>query len=305
MISMKPKKTAKRKPQSKPAAQAESAKHALPVPRAAVSLNRADDALRRLGVRPEVLAQAPPITPILRRTAGGMKRALEALRISEDELVTTFFEKYDSIPVGDRGVVPIEAVLLAAGINIRNFLGAAQLALHEHASNLTKHIIVTAQPDIAEARVRYGLMASGEKDRTALQQAVGVLPSPKGPTFIGKAIFGSGQNVMNDQRTLPAGRDDQDDDDDDNTPMDPDIIDLDKLFPPAIRMQEKLTAIRQRQLPAGKETPASHWTPDDREHVRLARKCAMEPDHMTSEEWAAWERLEKTNTVFKDNGGHR
>lgn len=43
------------------------------------------------------------------------------------------FKKHDAIPVGDRENLPIEAILLAAGINIKNFLGAAELAIHEFA----------------------------------------------------------------------------------------------------------------------------------------------------------------------------
>jgi hypothetical protein len=86
--------------------------------------------------------------------------------------------------------------------------------------------------------VTYGLLPFGEKDRAALDTAMGFLPSPKGPTFIGKAIFGSGKAVMDAQ----GG-------DDDEAPMRDDEPDLDRLFPPANAMQEKLTAIRQKMLP--------------------------------------------------------
>jgi hypothetical protein len=103
--------------------------------------------------------------------------------------------------------------------------------------NAVKIIAMTAHPKITQARVLFGQMALGERDRTALDTAMGFLPSPKGPTFIGKAIFG-GKNV--DQ-----GGDDDGDSDDGDGP------DLDKLFPPANAMQEKLTPIRQRMLPAG------------------------------------------------------
>ena len=44
-------------------------------------------------------------------------------------------------------------------------------------------------------------------NRTALDTAMGLRSSPKAPTFIGKAIFGSGRNVMEAQGT---GREDDD-----------------------------------------------------------------------------------------------
>jgi hypothetical protein len=87
----------------------------------------------------------------------------------------------------------------------------------------------------------------GEKDRSALDVALGVLPSPKGPTFItnNAMILGSGKSVMDQQRSGA---------DDDDLPIidDKDGPDLDRLFPPANSMQERLTQIRQRSLPDGK-----------------------------------------------------
>ena len=76
---------------------------------------------------------------------------------------------------------------------------------------------------------------------------MGFLPSPKGPTFIGKAVFGSGKQNMNAQG---AGHGDDDDDgpviDGDDDP------DLDDLFPPSNAIQQKLIPIRQRMLEDGK-----------------------------------------------------
>jgi len=100
------------------------------------------------------------------------------------------------------------------------------LALQAQAVNTVKIIALTAHPKITQARVAYGLLPLGERDRTALDTAMGFLPSPKAPTFIGKAIFGSGRNVMEAQGT---GRED----DDSARRGDNEGPDLDKLFPPA------------------------------------------------------------------------
>ena len=210
----------------------------MPVPKALVSVQRAADALRRLRIKPEDLDACPQITPLLKNADGGLKQVLSAMRFAQDEVIADFLEKYDSIPTGDRERLPLEAIALAAKVDLNHLLGSTMMALQAQAVNTVKIIAMTSHPKITEARVKYGLMASGERDRTALDTAMGFLPSPKGPTFIGKAIFGSGKHVMDEQG---AGGDE-----DETASGDPD---LDKLFPPANLMQEKLIPVRQRLLP--------------------------------------------------------
>jgi len=201
-------------------------------------VDRTANALRRLRISAQQLAESPQITPLLKKAEGGLEQVFMAMRFAPDEIVAAFLRKYDAIPVGDREHLPMEAVALAAGVDISHLLGSIMMALQAQSVNTVKIIAVTAHPKITEARVEYGLMPLGERDRTALDTAMGFLPSPKGPTFIGKAIFGSGKNAIDQQRS--------DDDEDEDDP------DLDKLFPPANDMQVKLTPIRQRMLPPGK-----------------------------------------------------
>jgi len=164
------------------------------------------------------------------------------MRFSPDKLISQFLKKYDSVPSRDRERVPFEAIALAADVDINHLLGSIMLALQAQAINTVKIIAMTAHPAITRARVKYGQMPSGEKDRPALDTAMGFLPSPKGPTVIGKAIFGSGMNTMQQQRhDIP----DEDDEEPSIAPVESQP-DMDKLFPPANLMQEKLTAIRQR-----------------------------------------------------------
>jgi hypothetical protein len=211
-------------------------------------VDRAQQALKRLGVDVLALRSAPEITPLLKNAEGGLKAVLGAMRFaSDDPSIQFFLEKYDSTPSGDREKLSWEAIALAAGVDLRVFLGAAMLALQSHAVNTVKIIAMTSHPKITRARVKYGLLPSGEKDRTALDTAMGFLPSPKGPTFIGKAIFGSGNQTMNAQG---AGRGD---DDEDGPVIEADgDLDLDDLFPPANDIQQKLIPIRQRMLEDGK-----------------------------------------------------
>jgi hypothetical protein len=204
------------------------------------AVNRSVAALQRLHVSEEAVAAAPQITPLLKQADGGLKQVIGAMRMAQDEVISAFFRKYDSIPVGDRERVPFEAIALAAGVDINHLLGSIMLALQAQAVNTVKIIAMTSHPKITAARVKYGLKPSGERDRTALDTAMGFLPSPKAPTFIGKAIFGSGKNAMNEQG---AGNGDEDDE---ITTAEGNDLDLDRLFPPANLMQEKLARIRNR-----------------------------------------------------------
>jgi len=67
-----------------------------------------------------------------------------------------------------------------------------------------------------------------------MHQGLGFLPSPKGPTFIGKAVF-AGQGAPEKEepeQTATFGEND----------------DIDQLFPSVTAMQDKLIPIRQRLL---------------------------------------------------------
>jgi hypothetical protein len=214
----------------------------MPVPKKMVNIKRQSEALRRLRVSRADVAMVPRITPLLKMADGGIEQVLDAIRFAPDETTRAFLKKYDSIPVGDRNNLPIEAIALAAGVDISNLLGSIMVALQQQSVSLVKMIAMTAHPKITMSRVVFGQMPSGDKDRLALDQAMGFLPLPKGPTFIGKAVFGSGKTTMDTQN---AGSDE----DDEVTAANENEPDLDKLFPPANEMQQELIAIRQKLLP--------------------------------------------------------
>ena len=221
----------------------------LPVPKSLPKpRDRAQEALKRLGVDASELRNAPEITPLLKTAEGGLKAVLSAMRFcSSDPTVKTFLEKYDSIPSGDRDKLSWEAIALAAEVNLQQLGWAAIESVAQHSASVTKMLLVSSQPKIMKARIKYGLLPSGEKDRTQAQTASGVLSSPKGPTFIGKAVFGAGKQAMSDQGVG------QDDDDDDGPVIDGDSDpDLDHLFPSSNDIQQKLIPIKQRMLEDGK-----------------------------------------------------
>ena len=218
-------------------------KSLMPVPKHLES--RTLQALKRIKVKPESLLEAPPLTPMLKTTVkGGLKAALDAMRFATDDTeIRAFLKVYDKVPIGDRECLSWEAMSIAAKVNVKHLLGAIQLAVQTHCWNRSRFIAVSNHPDVTKSRVKYAKMAGGEKDRTALDIALGIMQSPKGPTFIGTqqvAVFrGGGQGKAKDEddgKTIDAEYSSNSDDG------------FDSLFPSPNEIQEKLVPIRQRLL---------------------------------------------------------
>ena len=217
----------------------------LPVPKPIKSIDRQLEALRRLKVKPESLAKAPQISQLLKTAKGGLKAVLTAMRfVQDDEVIAAFLSRYDSIPIGDRKYIPWEAICIASGVNLNHLYGSASLAYATYCGNKSRMLVVGNHPDITKARIKFGKeLVGAEKDRTALDMMVGALPSPKGPTFIGKAIFGAsgGQNKT-------TGNDDDDTQEGEMLGVEDDI---NQLFPSSNVMQEKIVMIKQKMLTEG------------------------------------------------------
>ena len=217
-------------------------KSLMPVPKLQALESRTLQALKRLKVKSETLLAAPQITPLLKTSVkGGLKTALDAMRFAtDDQDISSFLKIYDKVPVGDRDRLPWEAIAIAAKVNPKHLLGAIQLAIQTHCWNRSRFIAISNHPDVTEKRVKYAKMAGGEKDRTALDIALGVLQSPKGPTFIGKqvAVFGGGGKAKeeDEEKTVDAEYTSNDG--------------FDNLFPSPNEIQERLVPIRQRLLEA-------------------------------------------------------
>src|ERR1700761_231081 len=71
-------------------------------------VDRASDALRRLGVTEEQIRTCPQITGILKQSYGGLPTVMQAMRFSEDENVVKFLQVYDTVPLGDALRLPWE-----------------------------------------------------------------------------------------------------------------------------------------------------------------------------------------------------
>ena len=203
---------------------------------------KARQANKWLGVKDEDVAQAPQITPLLKKASGGLKALLDAMRFAADDPdISRFLDKYDAVPVGYIGHAAWEAIALSAGVNIKHLLGAIQVAATNYFGNTSRLIAVSAHPKITKSRVKYGLLPSGEKDRNALDIQVGALPQAKGPTFIGNAVFkgGGGTAPQGDPAEIEEGEIAEAVEIGD---------DVERLFPESNAVQELLVPIRQKLL---------------------------------------------------------
>lgn len=212
-------------------------------------VDRQADALKRLKVKTTDLEKAPEITPLFRSMAvGGLKTVLKAMRFAhDDEVIAGFLKKYDSIPVGDRERLPWEAIALSARVNIQHLTGSTLLAIQSYSQNAVRVLALTAHPAVMRKRIQYAKLPSGEKDRNALDQGLGFLPSPKGPTFIGRLEVGRVPNRREIEVEPPEPMQAT------AMPIFTEDDDIDQLFPPASLVQDKLVAIRQRLLDKGGE----------------------------------------------------
>jgi hypothetical protein len=231
----KPKKTKSVKPKSP-----------MPVPKLTKPRDAGALALKRLGVSPEKLASVPQVTPLFKQAEGGLKAVISAMRFAtQDEIIGAFLKKYDSVSEDDRKRLPWEAFAISAGVDLRHLAGAIMVAMSEASVSAVKIIALSAHPVVMEKTVEFAKLPGGEKDRTSIHQALGFLPSPKGPTFIGKAVFGSPQSLSGVGK---LGKGEDDDDDGDGPSLSTDEL-IDQLFPSPVKTQEKVVQIRQRLLP--------------------------------------------------------
>lgn len=183
------------------------------------------------------LAKMPPISDILGEANISTQQVIKAMRFSDDPLIIQFFDTYDSLPLGDRDRVSLEAILLKANINPVHFLGSMQLSLREHSLGMMKLIAIANQPNIMQKTVEYAELPGGYRDREQFHTMTGALPSPKGVT-----VFQKFTNVTpaSDQKQEPI--------------QEAEVVetDLNYIFPDSSRMQDKLSPIRQKQLESGK-----------------------------------------------------
>jgi|ERR1700687_4305631 len=116
---------------------------------------RRNEALKRLGITEKQLQSSPNITSILKETHGGIKLSIGALRFSQNEAVQLFLKKYDSISERDRKSIPLEAIAIKVGVDIRMLLGEIMIAVREHSVSRVKMIAIANHPEVIKSRVKF------------------------------------------------------------------------------------------------------------------------------------------------------
>jgi hypothetical protein len=162
---------------------------------------------------------------------------------TDDQDISEFLRKYDSIPIGDRNHLTWEAICISAKVNPKHLAGAVLIAVSQHCAMKSKFIVASNHPTITKNRVKFAQMVGGEKDRSALDIMAGAQQGSSGHTFIGKAWFGGSGGGSS------SSKQENDDDDTPLAPMVPETSSgFEDLFPSPNEVQDKLVPIRQRLL---------------------------------------------------------
>ena len=127
-----------------------------------------------------------------------------------------------------RHFAPLEAIAIAAGVELAHLLGAFFLALRKHSAMAVSLIAISNHPDIVKAQVRYALKPGGWRDREMLHLALGFLPSDKTNGFFGKP--GNNGDASAGHKADEAE------------------ADVNDIFPDPVETQKRLAPIRQKQL---------------------------------------------------------
>lgn len=187
------------------------------------------EALERLGVTEEALSSVPPMTELFREACENFYEVIVAMRFSSDPVIADFLKLYITLSDEEKSVVPLEAVALAAGIEIPYLIGAVLMAIRQYTVDEVKVIAMMGHPDSMRARVSNAKLIGGYRDREALDIALGFLPKKReGATIIN---FGPGGTL-----SLPDGNEE-----------DSEEPDLDQLFPDVSQMQKRIAPIRQEE----------------------------------------------------------
>lgn len=145
--------------------------------------------IAKLDVDWDELRKCPKMTDILMEsseTTGGLEKIIEAMRHNKSPVIVKFLKQYDKATDEERHVVPWEVWALKAKVEIPELLGQIILSIRRRSVNMIKVMAMTAHPDIIRKRIEFAKTKAGVSDRNAIDTALGFLPTPKGPTFIGK-----------------------------------------------------------------------------------------------------------------------
>ena len=153
-----------------------------------------------------------------------MDVVFSAMQLSTNPLIVSFLERYYNYTEKEREAVPLEAFALSFEMDPEALLGVILVALREYSVAVVRVLAITSHPDVVAKRIEYAMLPDGEKDRKALDQAMGLLPAPRGPTIITRVSVNSG-----DRKELEEGEKEE-----------PEEADIDFLFPTLSETQKRI-----------------------------------------------------------------
>lgn len=175
-------------------------------------LSRAKQALRRLGVSESDVARQPAISDMLKRMLGSAHKAIEILRFSSSESAEAIIDVYDSIPVGDRKYIAMEAICLKADVEPARLFGEVAITMRDLRSKESAMIAMDAHPDIVRKTIEFAKLPGGDKDRRMLHDSLGFTPTPKaGGINVNLGFQLPGGPPTPPGKSLPAPVDEDDD----------------------------------------------------------------------------------------------
>lgn len=154
---------------------------------------------------------------------------IDAMRFSVEPSIISFLKTYDSIPVGDRRYIPLEAVALKSNVGFNELLGSIVMCFRSFQSQKSALMAMAAHPKVLNSTILYAGMPGGERDRRILHEAVGFLPTPKGLTI--NQNFGANQG-------------------DKGEPDEPETVEVNDIFPMINETQEEWQSNRTKMLEA-------------------------------------------------------
>lgn len=157
------------------------------------------------------------------------------MRFSDEPLIMAFLSKWDTLDERSQQALSIEAVALAADINVRHLWGEMQLAIRQHSASSVMTIAAAAHPSITKKRVEFAQTLGGFRDRDKLDEMLGAIKPAQGSTFIGKFFAATTKAMPEDEEQAEEI-----------------VDDLEYMFPDASKMQERIQPLRQKVLEARK-----------------------------------------------------
>jgi hypothetical protein len=138
-------------------------------------------ALHKFEISRTTWEASPEITPIIWRTMGNQKRAMDTLRFSEDEQCRRLLVLYGGLSQDDQERLPLEIPCLAAGVSPAHILGQLILTARDASRAESALILIGQNPDILRATAAFGTaLPNNVKDREMILKATQTLPSPQG-----------------------------------------------------------------------------------------------------------------------------